>query len=132
MSRYSILQSLSFNVTKQKSNSLRQGERKFRMLRDSTHLNLDQIRQFIYILGEIRQFLALRVLGNKYTSHQQTKSLVSLVQALRYYSTVIYCTILYCTVLYCIVLYCTELREPRLGRGSMGRWVLQPIGGWAG
>ena len=79
------------------------------MLRDSSHLNLDQIRQFIDILGEIRQFLALRVLGNKYTSHQQTKSLVSLVQALRYYSTVIYCTILYCTVLYYTVLYCTVL-----------------------
>ena len=94
------------------------------MLRDSSHLNLDQIRQFIDILGKIRQFLGLRVLDNKYTSHQQTKSLVSLVQALRYYSTVIYCTILYCTVLYCIVLYCTELRGPRLVRGSMGRWVL--------
>ena len=66
------------------------------MLRDSTHLNLDQIRQFIDILGEIRQFLALRVLGNKYTSHQQTKSLVSLVQSLSYYSTVIL-TVLYCT-----------------------------------
>ena len=42
-----------------------QGERKFRMLRDSSHLNLDQIRQFIDILGKIRQFLGLRVLGNK-------------------------------------------------------------------
>ena len=42
-----------------------QGERKVRMLRDSSHLNLDQIRQFIDILGKIRQFLGLRVLGNK-------------------------------------------------------------------
>ena len=80
------------------------------MLRDSTHLNLDQIRQFIDILGKICQFLGLRVLGNKYTSHQQTKSLVSLVQALRYYSTVIL-TVLYCTVLYYTVLYCTVLNS---------------------
>ena len=45
--------------------SQEQGKRKFQMLRDSTHLNLDQIRQFIDILGKIRQFLGLRVLGNK-------------------------------------------------------------------